>query len=28
LEKRMTSIMRHVAEEFPPARQGTILNSH
>jgi len=25
--KRMTSILRHVAEEFPPARQGTILNS-
>jgi len=20
--------MRHVAEAFPPARQGTILNSH
>jgi len=26
--KRMTSIMRHVAEALPPARQGTILNSH
>jgi len=26
--KRMTSILRHVAEAFPPARQGTILNSH
>jgi len=25
---RMTSIMRHVAETFPPARQGTILNNH
>jgi len=24
----MTSIWRHVAEAFPPARQGTILNSH
>jgi len=24
----MTSIMRHVAEAFSPARQGTILNSH
>jgi len=24
----MTSILRHVAEAFPPARQGTILNSH
>jgi len=23
----MTSILRHVAEAFPPARQGTILNS-
>jgi len=21
-------ILRHVAEAFPPARQGTILNSH
>jgi len=28
LAKRMTSILRHVAEIFPPARQGTILNSH
>jgi len=28
LAKRMTSILRHVAEAFPPARQGTILNSH
>jgi len=27
-EKRMTSILRHVAESFPPARLGTILNSH
>jgi len=26
--KRMTSILRHVAEAFPLARQGTILNSH
>jgi len=26
--KRVTSILRHVAEAFPPARQGTILNSH
>jgi len=26
--KRMTSILRHIAEAFPPARQGTILNSH
>jgi len=26
--KRMTSILRHVEEAFPPARQGTILNSH
>jgi len=26
--KRMTSILRHVADAFPPARQGTILNSH
>jgi len=24
----MTSILRHVAEAFPPARQGKILNSH
>jgi len=24
----MTSILRHVAEAFPPARQGTILNTH
>jgi len=24
----MTSILRHVAEAFPLARQGTILNSH
>jgi len=28
LAKRMTSILRHVALAFPPARQGTILNSH
>jgi len=28
LAKRMTSILRHVAEAFPPARQGTILNNH
>jgi len=27
-EKRMTSILRHIAEAFPPARQGTILNNH
>jgi len=26
--KRMTSVLRHVAEAFPPARQGIILNSH
>jgi len=26
--KRMTSILRHVGEAFPPPRQGTILNSH
>jgi len=26
--KRMTSILRHVDVVFPPARQGTILNSH
>jgi len=26
--KRMTSILRHVAEAFPPARQETILNNH
>jgi len=26
--KRMTSILRHVAEAFPPARQAAILNSH
>jgi len=26
--KLMTSILRYVAEAFPPARQGTILNSH
>ena len=24
----MTSILKHVAEAFPPARQGTILNNH
>jgi len=24
----MTSILRHVAEAFPPDRQGTILNFH
>jgi len=28
LAKRMTSILRHVAEVFPPARQGAILNYH
>jgi len=28
LAKRMTSILRHVAEAFTPARQGTILNNH
>jgi len=27
-EKRTTSILRRVAEAFPPARQGTILNNH
>jgi len=26
--KRMTRILRHVSQAFPPARQGTILNSH
>jgi len=26
--KCMTSILRHVAEAFPPARQGTVLNDH
>jgi len=26
--KRMTSILRHVAEAVPPARQWTILNAH
>jgi len=26
--KRMTIILRHVVEAFPPARQGTILNSY
>jgi len=26
--KRMTSILRHEAEAFPPARQGTILNNY
>jgi len=26
--KRMTSILSHVAEAFPPASQGAILNSH
>jgi len=26
--KRMTSILRHVTEAFPPAKQGSILNSH
>jgi len=26
--KRMTSILRRVAEAFAPARQGTILNYH
>jgi len=26
--KRMTSILRHVAEAFPPAKQRTILNKH
>jgi len=24
----MNSILRYAAEAFPPARQGTILNSH
>jgi len=28
LAKRMTSILRHVAEALLPATQGTILNSH
>ena len=27
LAERMTSILRHVAEAFPPVRQGTILNN-
>jgi len=26
--KHMTSFLRHIAEALPPARQGTILNSH
>jgi len=26
--KRMTSILKHVAEAFPPARQWTIINTH
>jgi len=26
--KRMTSILRYVAEAFPPAKQWTIINSH
>jgi len=26
--KRMTSILRHIAEACPPARQGTIVNFH
>jgi len=26
--KHMTSILRHVAEAFPPAKHRTILNSH
>jgi len=26
--KRRISILKHVAEAFPPARQGTILNNH
>jgi len=26
--KCLTSILRHVAKAFPPATQGTILNSH
>jgi len=26
--KRMTSLLRHVAEAFPPARQATILNAY
>jgi len=26
--KRMTSILRHVPQAFPPAGQGAILNSH
>jgi len=28
LAKRKTSILRYFAEVSPPARQGTILNSH
>jgi len=28
IAERMKSILRHVAEAFPPARHGTILNSH
>jgi len=27
-QKRMTSILRHAAEAFSPAGQGTILNTH
>jgi len=26
--KRMTSILRHIVESFPPARQQTTLNAH
>jgi len=26
--KRMTSMLKHAAEAFPPAMQGIILNSH
>jgi len=27
-KERMTSILRHIAEAFPPAKPGTIRNSH
>jgi len=27
-KKRKTRILRHVADAFPPGKQGTILNSH
>jgi len=27
-QNRMTSILSHVTEAFPPARQGTTINNH